>query len=577
MSSVIGRLRELGDRGRRAAAALPLEPDTRAQVLEALKQPTLTVRVPLTDARVAVAASARVVADLAWEWTQVTLDPHDWHGELTPATALLLVEVTGARPEVGEVGTGQPAGGAGQTTVAGWPATAPVPAELAAVARERGIPSAAWVTGPCPQRARDALREVFDDVLVGAPATQVRAQSPAHDPATERPGDVLVLNAHTPARGDSDLAAADAGIVQALERSGMAVDAWTSEEIAHLPPATALAAQYRVLLDLTGSARETVAPLLDAIATRTAVVSTSERVQSLPETLRKHVASAEPVDLRRHAGVLVAQPELRDRTVHEAHRALLQGHTVRDRARSFLESAGVPLPADKRGVSVVVPTNRPHQLDNALANAARQARVDTELVLLAHGIDVDVAELAAQGRDLGLEHVTVVPVPSDRTLGAVLNLGLEAASGAYVAKMDDDNYYGPQFLADLVDAFGTTSAGITGKWAHYVWLRSTGAVVLRFEKYENSYHRLVQGGSIVVEREIAQDIRFSDIPRAVDSDFLNRAMAAGVQTWSGDRFNFISIRGTDRHSHTWQLDDLVFLSGAGRVVTYGDPTDLVTV
>ena len=120
-------------------------------------------------------------------------------------------------------------------------------------------------------------------------------------------------------------------------------------------------------------------------------------------------------------------------------------------------------------------------------------------------------------------------------------------------------------------------SGITGKWAHYVWLRSTDAVVLRFENYEHVYNRLVQGGSIVAKAEVAQDIRFSDIPRAVDSDFLNRAMAAGVQTYSGDRYNFVSIRGDDRLSHTWKVDDLVFLTGAGRVVTYGDPRELVSV
>lgn len=595
--SLIKRARGLVYRTRTVASAATQteEPDTRRLVLRALRHAPASDLVPLTEARVAVAASPALATGLAREWTQATLSPLTWREELTGA-ALLVVEVAGGQ-------------------VAGWPTGSSTPAALAARARESGIPCAAWVTDDdgSPE-SLVGLRGAFDAVLEGAPAAQVRAQSPATVPATGRVGDVLVRHdkgddhdkddaqdddhdhdqpgrpsptggtlgpALRPTRdplGPPVATVSPVGVMmETLERGGLVVHEWELPDERITPPRAALSAQYSVLLDVGVRAPGDVSPLLDAISTRTAVVTTPDRAAHLPTALQEHVAAVDPVNLRRQTAALAGQPELRDRMVHLAHRTLLDGHTVTDRARQLLEVAGAaPSPAP-RTVSVLVPTNRPHEIDNVLANVARQQRVETELVLLAHGIDLDATEVQAQGRDLGLSQVTVLPVPADRTLGAVLNQGVDVASGAYVAKMDDDNYYGAQFLGDLVDAFASTSAGITGKWAHYVWLRSTGAVVLRFERYENTYHRLVQGGSIVATREVAQDIRFSDIPRAVDSDFLNRAMAAGVRTWSGDRYNFISIRGTDRHSHTWQLDDLAFLTGSGRVVTYGDPRELVTL
>ena len=147
----------------------------------------------------------------------------------------------------------------------------------------------------------------------------------------------------------------------------------------------------------------------------------------------------------------------------------------------------------------------------------------------------------------------------------------------YIAKMDDDNIYGPRYLSDLLAAFAYTDAGIVGKWAHYVWLRSTGAVVLRYPDSEHRYERRIQGGSMLFAGDVAREVRFSDIPRAVDSDILDRSMEQGVRVYSGDRYNYVSVRGDDRHSHTWTVTDSTFLTATGRLLFYGDPTTHVSL
>ena len=68
---------------------------------------------------------------------------------------------------------------------------------------------------------------------------------------------------------------------------------------------------------------------------------------------------------------------------------------------------------------------------------------------------------------------------SSLNLGALMNLGVAAADGDLVAKVDDDNFYGQHYLTDLVRALDYSGADVTGKWAHYVHLESSEATLLR--------------------------------------------------------------------------------------------------
>lgn len=315
--------------------------------------------------------------------------------------------------------------------------------------------------------------------------------------------------------------------------------------------------------------------LLDAAAAGTPVVS----VAGLPQPDGFEVpAASSPESLRAEVVARLHHPELGDREALRQRRAVLAGHTFDRRARQLLASVGreVAEPATPT-VSAVVPTNRAHEIDRVLANLGRQSHRSLELVLVLHGVDVPEAELQARALDHGVPHLEVVRAPGHLTLGACLNLGVDAANGDLVAKMDDDNHYGVHYLADLVAALTAQGAGIAGKWAHYVWLRSTDAVVLRYPDAEHSWARRIQGGSMLFDGDVVRGLRFGDLPRAVDSDILDRAVADGVPIWSTDRFNFVSVRGHDRAAHTWTVEDATFLTASGQLAFYGDPRSHVEV
>ncbi len=282
-------------------------------------------------------------------------------------------------------------------------------------------------------------------------------------------------------------------------------------------------------------------------------------------------------ETERELRALLQHEEYRDRIGLLAHRRVFDEHLYEHRVATVLDAVGVERVARTRSISAIVPTMRPHRLDHVLELIGAQTHPDVELVVVAHGFEPDEAALRRRARELGVEHLVLVRAAPDLSLGACMNLGVEAASGRYVAKMDDDNLYAAHYLSDLVRAFDYTGASVVGKWAHYAHLTSTGATLLRFPEAEHRYVDLVQGGTLLLERDLAATLRFEDLPRRVATTFLEMVRRDGGRVYSADRFGFVSVRASTPDRHTWPISDLDLLARRGRIVFYGDPTAHVTV
>lgn len=530
------------------------------------------------EVRVATGVSARLAEGLALEVTTVDLRPGWWP---TVADAdVVLVEVRDGAPAVPDVAVPDSA----------VPSVA-APTDVA-------VPLVLWATSGAPSEEVAPLAAAATAVFVADPEQLVRwrvvapsaelllpAASTRQQPLPEpRDGIAMLVDGLVPAGLMGTTATVVAKGLSALQER---VTVHQHDERAPLPRVlaeAAVAADERstrkgvasaaVVVDGTRGSTHDTWTLLAAAAAQTAVVTPSG--WSLPAGMQVPGA-ADAASFRSAVVARLEQPELRDREARRLHRALVAGHGLDRRIAGILGAVGLPSPPVDTSVSAVVPTRRPHEIANVLANLGRQSHRDTELVLVLHGLDLDEAELQSRADEAGVPRLTLVRADPALTLGACMNLGVDAAAGAWVAKMDDDNYYGTHYLTDLVAAAGTSAAGIVGKWAHYVWLRSSDTVVLRHADTEHRYARRIQGGSMLFAGDVVRTLRFSDIPRAVDSDILDRAIAEDVKIWSADRFNFVSVRGDDRTSHTWTVADDVFLTAAGRLAFFGDPRTHVEV
>ncbi|OUM45550.1 glycosyltransferase [Arthrobacter agilis] len=281
-------------------------------------------------------------------------------------------------------------------------------------------------------------------------------------------------------------------------------------------------------------------------------------------------------EARQLVRALVRNSELNDRTAHLAQRRIWAGHTYAHRAERVV-AAVVPHrsePVRRPSVSALVPTIRRGQLEQLCRTIGGQVGVQTQLVLLAHGIPLSEQEVRAVGRAHGIDDVVFLTEPSATTLGACLNRCADAADGEVLAKMDDDDHYGPQYLSDQLFALDYSGADLVGKQAHYMHLTTSDAVILRSGEREHRFTDFVMGPTIVARAELMASNPFPDLRRGEDTAFLRTVAASGGSVYSSDRFNYVQVRSAT--GHTWQIGDAELLA-AGDLKFYGRPYEHVDI
>lgn len=337
---------------------------------------------------------------------------------------------------------------------------------------------------------------------------------------------------------------------------------------------------YKVFLNVNSvvdSATMCPRRLFELSASQAAVLSTP--APSIAPVFGENIVVVEDAEsAKEQLSNLLAHREWRDRLALRAHRAVHDSHLYGHRIDTVLDAVGIDSPRADDSISVVVPTMRTEKLDNVWSFLHRQVHPRVELVLVTHGFELAPERLAELQAAYPLGNVVLRSAGKDVPLGGLMNIGVDAASGQYVAKMDDDNYYAPHYLSDLVRAFSWTDAQVVGKWAHYVHIGDdSGPTLLRFADAEHQFTRLVQGGTILTPREVAATLRFEPLPRRVDTTFLDKVRAQGGRVYSGDRFNFISTRTQDATGHTWGVSTAHLLSHSSTLEFYGPAEAHVTV
>lgn len=258
---------------------------------------------------------------------------------------------------------------------------------------------------------------------------------------------------------------------------------------------------------------------------------------------------------------LVQSSEFRDRIVHRAQRKIWENHTYRNRADFLVEVLlGKTTKGKKELISVISSTNRPSQIPQLIEQICNQQNVEVELLLMVHG-DGQCPEETKSLKPKGcIREIKLFRAPSSESLGNCLNTLVEHATGNFVAKIDDDDIYCPNYLRDQLNACRFSGADLVGKQAVYVNLVQRNLLALKSPNSEHRWTDFVAGPTLFGPAQTFREVKFQDRTLGEDSGFLTDLKRQGKKIYSTDRFNFVQVRHGD--SHTWSIDDLEILANS---------------
>ncbi|MEX2264217.1 MAG: glycosyltransferase family 2 protein [Bryobacteraceae bacterium] len=159
-------------------------------------------------------------------------------------------------------------------------------------------------------------------------------------------------------------------------------------------------------------------------------------------------------------------------------------------------------------VSCILPTrDRPGFFRQAVRCFLRQSYVNSELVVVDDG-EEPVGQLFQP-----TDRIVYVRLNRPASLGTKMNIGIARARGSVLQKMDDDDYYHPEFLETAVSHLAEGDRNIVA-WDCFLVLFA-GEREARF-----SGHGWASGGTLCFSRRLWERAPFRDAPRSVDRWFL---------------------------------------------------------
>lgn len=304
---------------------------------------------------------------------------------------------------------------------------------------------------------------------------------------------------------------------------------------------------------VTGSPTMFSRRVLESLACGTPVIS-SESV-GMSKMLGGHVRVARSTeDATDHLVEVLEDEEARVREGHLAYRFIHEHHTYGHRMDELFRKLGLgPIAREQPSVSVLMPTKRPQNVLRCLKNFKDQKYHNKELILILNNAEFDIDTIRREAELI--PNVRVLYVEGRTTLGDCLNRGVEAASGKYIAKMDDDDLYGERYLSDSVLAASFSGAEIVGKGVHFVYLEALDTTALLEKWPEHTFTAFVRGATLFIRNDVVKDILFDSISIREDTNFQLAAAQSGCKIYSADRFNFMQVRTRRLSDHTTQTTD----------------------
>lgn len=192
-------------------------------------------------------------------------------------------------------------------------------------------------------------------------------------------------------------------------------------------------------------------------------------------------------------------------------------------------------------VSMVLVTNRENHLHAIVELLSRQTYPNLELVLLTHGFELD-SHIGAHLAELPFPALTR-GLPDTLNLGQVLAVASSLASGELITKIDDDDFYGPEHVWDLVTARMFSGAQLVGKALDNIYLAAENVTVFRPTYAAEKYAKFVAGGTLLISQMDLREVGgWRPVPKSVDLALIERVTEYGGLVYRTHGHGYIYVR-----------------------------------
>lgn len=226
----------------------------------------------------------------------------------------------------------------------------------------------------------------------------------------------------------------------------------------------------------------------------------------------------------------------------------------------LIDQLMLDVPQLRPRVAALLVSNQPEDVVAAIERVGEQGYRPLELIVGCHGF----SQAVVAGAVSRLPHdvsVSVREFSAQLSLGQCLNESISESGANVIAKMDDDDHYGPNYLIDAVHALEYSGASIIGKATSYTYIESEDRTVLRRPGYEEMlYNGSPTGATLVWERSVWERVPFPHRTIGEDYAFLRGARRLGINVYVNTRFEFVYRR--HRSGNTWQAPDRLFTEGS---------------
>ncbi len=214
------------------------------------------------------------------------------------------------------------------------------------------------------------------------------------------------------------------------------------------------------------------------------------------------------------------------------------------------------------GVTVITCTNKPSFMRNVINNFNRQVWKQKELIIILNNDRMNTSDWEPFLRNKS--NITIYKLSEKMSLGACLNFAIKKAKNNYIAKFDDDDYYGPAYLSEAIRAFQKSGADVIGKRTYYIYLVFKKLLMLRFPNGEKRWTNYIAGGTIIAKRSVFTEIAFKDLAVGTDRQFLEDCHSNNLKIYSTSRFNYVYMRRKSNW-HTWKTTLKYLISTSKKV------------